>query len=155
MKKASVSQYQHVIGEVNSIHKLDCHFHGMFEFLAVKEDDINVFPDNPDSASRINNTLRWFGSHNHLFSSFFSNYETLFRYMKPQFACINPEVLEKANLSLKKMLEDEVAGMAFPVDARFFDDYLIVFGEDDVAGHQYPHGHSECTEAVRNLVTAH
>ena len=52
VKKASVSQYQH-IGEVNSITKLDCHFHGMFGFLAVKEDDINVFADNPDSASRI------------------------------------------------------------------------------------------------------
>ena len=59
MKKASVSQYHHVIGEVNSIHKLDRHFHGMFGFLAMKEDDIN---DNPDSASRIKNALRWFRS---------------------------------------------------------------------------------------------
>ena len=80
----------------------------------------------------------------------------LFRYMKPQFACINPEVLEKANLSLEKILEDEVVGMAFPVDAHFFDDYPCFFGEeDDIAGRQYPHGHSECTEAMKNLVTAH
>ena len=35
----SVSQYQQTIGEVNSITKLDCYFHGMFGFLAVKEDD--------------------------------------------------------------------------------------------------------------------
>ena len=47
VKKASVSQYQHTIGEVNSITKLDRHFHGMFGFLAVKEDDINVYADNP------------------------------------------------------------------------------------------------------------
>ena len=121
----------------------------------MKEDD-NVLADNPDSASRIKNALRWFRSHNHLYSSFFSNDETLFQYMKPQFACVNPEVLVKANLSLEKILEDEVAGMAFPVDARFFDDYSLVFGEeDDMAGRQYPHGHSECTKAVRNLVTAH
>ena len=40
-----------MIGEVNSVHKLDRYFHGMFGFLAVKEDDINVFADNPDSAS--------------------------------------------------------------------------------------------------------
>ena len=42
VKKASISQYQHTIGEVNSITKLHRHFHGMFGFLAVKEDDINV-----------------------------------------------------------------------------------------------------------------
>ena len=40
-----------MIGEINSVHKLDCHFHGMFGFLAVKDDDINVLADNPDSAS--------------------------------------------------------------------------------------------------------
>ena len=108
VKKASVSQYQHTIVEVNSINKLDHHFHGMFGFLAVKEDDINVFADNPDSASRIK-ALSWYCSHNHLYSSFYSNYETLFRYVKPQFGCINPEILAKANLSLEQILEDEVA----------------------------------------------
>ena len=77
VKKASVSQYQHNIGEVNSITKLDRHFHGMFGFLAVKEDDINVFAHNPDSASRIKKALSWYRSHNHLYSSFYSNYETL------------------------------------------------------------------------------
>ena len=156
VKKASVSQYQHTIGEVNSITKLDRHFHGMFGFLAVKEDDINVFADNPDSASRIKKALSWYCSHNHLYSSFYSNYETLFRYVKPQFGCINPEILAKANLSLEQILEDEVAGMAFPVDARFFDNYPLVFGkEDDVAGCQYPHEHSECQERMKELVTAH
>ena len=141
VKKASVSQYQHTIGEVNSITKLDRHFHGLFGFLAVKEDDINVFADNPDSAHRIKRALSWYRSHNHLYSSFYSNYETLFRYVKPQFGCINPELLAKANLSLEQILEDEVAGMAFPVDARFFDNYPLLFGKD--AGRQYPHEHSE------------
>ena len=61
-------------------------------------------------------------------------YETLVCYVKPQFGCINPEILAKANLSLEQILEDEVAGMAFPVDARFFDNYPFVCGnEDDVA----------------------
>jgi hypothetical protein len=151
VKKASMSQYQHTIGEVNSITKLDRHFHGMFGFLAVKED---VFADNPDSASRIRKALSWYRSHNHLYSSFYSNYETLFRYVKPQFGCINPEIIANANLSL--VLEDEVAGMAFPIDARFFDNYPLVLGkEDDVAGRQYPHEHSDCQERMKELVTAY
>ena len=76
VKKASISQYHHTIGEVNSIIKLDQHFHGIFVFLAV-EDDINVYADNPDSACRIKQALTWYRSHNYLYSSFYSNYETL------------------------------------------------------------------------------
>ena len=76
--------------------------------------------------------------------------------MKPQFGCINPELLAKSNLSLEQILEDEVAGMAFPVDARFFDNYPLVFGkEDDVAGRQYPHEHSECQERMKELVSTY
>ena len=59
VKKGSMCQYHHVIGEVNSITKLDRHFHGMFGFLAVKEDDINVFADNPDSPCRIKKALSY------------------------------------------------------------------------------------------------
>ena len=111
--------------------------------------------DNPDSASRIKKALSWYCSHNHLYSSFYSNYETLFHYVKPQFGCINSENLAKANLSLEQILEDEVAGMAFPVDTRFFDNYSLVFGkEDDVAGCQYPHEQCECQERMKELVTA-
>ena len=68
--------------------------------------------------------------------------ETFFHYIKPQFGCINPEIIAKVNLSLEQILEDEVAGMAFPIDARFFDNYPLVFGkEDDVAGRQHPREH--------------
>ena len=50
-----------------------------------------------------------------------------FHYIKPQFGCINPEIIAQANLSLKQILEDEVAGMAFPIDARFFDNYPLAY----------------------------
>ena len=40
VKKTSISQYHHTIGEVNSITKLDRHFHGMFGFLTIKEDKL-------------------------------------------------------------------------------------------------------------------
>ena len=46
VKKASIYQYHHATSEVNSITKLDRHFHGTLGFLAVKEDDINVYADN-------------------------------------------------------------------------------------------------------------
>ena len=78
-----------------------------------------------------------------------------FHCVKPQFGCINPEILAKANLSLEQILEDEVAGMAFPIDARFFDNYPLVFGkEDDVAGRQYPYEPSDCQERMKELVSA-
>ena len=109
-----------------------------------------------DSVCRIKQALTWYRSHNHLYSSFYSNYETLFRYVKPQFGCINPELLAKSNLSLEQILEDEAAGMAFPVDARFFDNYQLVFDkEDDVAGRQYPHEHSECQKRMKELVSTY
>ena len=58
-------------------------------------------------------------------------------------------------MSLEQILEDEVAGMAFPIDARFFDNYPLVFGkEDDVAGRQNPREHSDCQERMKELVTA-
>ena len=40
------------------------------------------------------------------------------RYCKPGF--INPKLLEDQNISLEKLLEDEAAGMAFPLDAKYF-----------------------------------
>ena len=89
----------------------------------------------------------WYRSHNHLYSSFYSNYETLFCYIKPQFGCINPDIIAKVKLSLEQILEDEVAGMAFLIDAWFFENYPLVFGkEDDVAGRQNPREHSDCQE---------
>ena len=58
---------------------------------------------------------------NHLYSTFFAQYETLFRYCKPSF--INPGLLDDLNIPLEKVLEDEAAGMAFPLDAKYFDDF--------------------------------
>ena len=58
-------------------------------------------------------------------------------------------------MSLEQILEDEVAGMAFLIDARFFDNYPLVFGkDDDVAGRQNPREHSDCQERMKELVTA-
>ena len=138
VKEASMCQYRHVQGEVNAITKLDRHYHGLFGFLAVKDSDIWQRSPSPVSSLRIKKAIRWLHVNNHLYSKFFSQYETLFRYCKPSF--INPSLLEDQSISLEKLLEDEAAGMAFPLDAKYFDDFPIIHRDlhADVAGRQYP-----------------
>ena len=118
VKKASMSQYQHLQGEVNAIKKLDRHYYGLFGFMAVKDSDIFTNSPDPHSSLRIKNAIRWFRANNQLYSSFFAHYETLFRYVKPGF--INPALLEEQNIPLERLLESEAAGMAFPLDAKYF-----------------------------------
>ena len=77
VKDAGVSQWHHIQGEINAIHKLDCHYYGMFGFLASKDNSINAYSPNPESSLRIHHALQWLHRHNHLYKSFFSNYETL------------------------------------------------------------------------------
>ena len=139
VKDASFSQWRRVQGEVNTTHKLDRHYYGIFGFLAVKDDDINVFSDNPDSSSRIKSALKWLKFNNHLYRSFYTEFETLFRYVKPQF--VNPGLLEKAGISIEKLLEEEAVGMTFPVDAKFFDQFPLIYDGADLAGRQNPTPH--------------
>ena len=141
VKKASMSQYHHLQGEINAIQKLDRHYYGLFGFLAVKDSDIFTKSPDPHSSLRIKRALRCFRDNNHLYSDFFAQYETLFRFVKPGF--INPDLLEQQNIPLERLLEDEAAGMAFPLDAKYFDDFPLVhdepkLGPSDKAGRQYP-----------------
>ena len=141
--------------EVNAIHKLDRHYYGIFGFLACKEEGIATSSDNPKASLRIHKALKWFKNHNHLYGSFFSNYETLFRYARPGF--INPELLEHQDIALEDLLEEEALGMAFPVDSRYLDQFPLIFNEEDkadVAGMQHPQPPMrESREALRDLVT--
>ncbi len=113
MKNAGFSQWKHVQGEVSALQKLDRHYNDLFGFLASKEDSIIQASINPKLALKIHRALRWFKQNNCLYRS---NYETLFRYVKPGFA--NPELLEHREISQEELLEDEAVGIAFPVDAQ-------------------------------------
>lgn len=55
----------------------------------------------------------------------------LFLYASPQF--INHGLMEDHRMPLCDLLQDEATGMAFPVDARFFDDYPLITEGLDVA----------------------
>ena len=138
VREASMTQYRHLQGEVNAITKLDKHYHGLFGFLAIKDSDIWEKSPSPVSSLRIKRAVWWMHANNHLYSKFFSQYETLMRYCKPSF--INPKLLEDQSISLEKLLEDEAAAMAFPLNAKYFDDFPVIRGDmhDDIAGRQYP-----------------
>ena len=156
VRDAGFAQWKHVQGEVNAIHKLDRHYYGIFGFLACKQDSIAASSNNPQASLRIHRALKWLKSNNPLYDSFFANYETLFRYAKPGF--INPQLLEQQEIPLEELLQDEAAGMAFPVDSRYFDQFPIIFDEDDegsdVVGTQHPQAHKhESQKAVKDLVT--
>ena len=144
-----MTQYRHLQGEVNAITKLDKHYHGLFGFFAIEDDDIWEKSPSPASSLCIKKAVRWMHANNHLYSNFFSQYETLMRYCKPRF--INPNLLEDQSISLENLLEDEAAGMAFPLDAKYFDDFPIiqVDMQDDIAGRQYPQ--PELAESLANL----
>ena len=77
VREASMTQYHHLQGEVNAITKLDKHYHGLFGFLAVKDSDIWAMSPSPASSLRIKRAVQWMHANNHLYSNFFSQYETL------------------------------------------------------------------------------
>ena len=154
VKDAGFAQWKHVQGEVNATHKLDRHYYGLFGFLACNEQSIQDNSSNPASSLRIHRAVKWLKGHNHLYGSFFANFETLFRYVKPGF--INPKLLQDQDISLENLLEDEAVGMAFPVDSCYFNRFPLIFGEDeaDVAGQQHPQNPMlECREYLKDLVT--
>ena len=153
MRDTGFSQWKHIQGEVNAMHKLDRHYYGIFGFLARQEESIAAYSSNPESSLRIHRALKWLQSHNQLYESFFSKYETLFRYAKPAF--VYPELLDAQDIPLDDLLQDEAIGMAFPVDSCYFDQYPLNFGEGsaDIAGLQHPqNAQPELQQCIQDLV---
>ena len=71
------------------------------------------------------------------------------RYHTP--SCINPKLLEDQSISLENVPEDEAAAMAFPLDAKYFDDFPVirVDMDNDIAGRQY--SRPELAESLVNF----
>ena len=74
------------------------------------------------------------------------------RYCKPSF--IHPKLLEDQSISLENLLKEEAAAMAFPLNAKNFDDFPVIRMDmqDDVAGCQYPR--PELAQSLVNLCQA-
>ena len=133
VKDAKQHQWKHVQGEVNSLHKLDKHYYGMFGFLMLNDKVKEHLTKYPEATERIRQALQWLKRNNDLYKTFLSRFETIYRYFRPDI--VNPEVLK---LDEDKILEDEAVGMAFPVDSNYFEQYAAIYGDADVAGVQHP-----------------
>ena len=133
VKDAKQHQWKHVQGEVNSLHKLDKHYYGMFGFLMLNDKVQEHMTKYPEAAERIRQALQWLKKNNDLYKTFLSRFETIYRYFRPEI--VNPEVLK---LNEDKILEDEAVGMAFPIDSNYFEQYAAIYDDADVAGVQHP-----------------
>ena len=133
VKDAKQHQWKHIQGEVNSLHKMDKHYYGMFGFLMLNDKVKEHLTKYPQAAERIRQALQWLKRNNHLYQTFLARFETIYRYFRPDIA--NPEVLE---LSEGEILEEEAVGMAFPVDSSYFNQFAALYGNADIAGVQHP-----------------
>ena len=133
VKDAKKHQWRHVQGEINSLHKLDKHYYGMFGFMLMNEKISDQLTKYPEACERVRNALSWLKSNNHLYKLFLARYETMYRFIRDNLA--NPEILK---VNYQNVLEEEAVGMAFPIDSNYFDQYSPLYGEMDVAGIQNP-----------------
>ena len=133
VKDAKMHQWRHVQGEINSLHKLDKHYYGIFGFMLLKENISDQMTKHPDACERVRKALLWLKQNNHLCKTFLSRFETMYRYIRN--SLVNPEILK---LNYQEILEEEAVGMAFPIDSDYFDKYSPLYGAMDLAGIQNP-----------------
>lgn len=122
VKDAKQHQWKHVQGEVNSLHKMDKHYYGMFGFLMLNDKVKEHLTKYPQAAERIRQALQWLKKNNDLYKQFLTRFETIYRYFRPDI--VNPEVL--------KLHEDQI------LDSAYFDQFAALYGDTDVAGIQHP-----------------
>ena len=116
-------------GKINSLHKLDKHYYGLFGFMLLNEKIRDELTKYPEACERVRKVKK----NNHLYKKFLARYETMYRFIRDNVA--NPEILK---IDYQDILHEEAVGMAFPVDSNFFDQYSPLYGEMDLAGIQNP-----------------
>ena len=159
VREVTPTQSRHVLGQVFTGHRLDRHYYGLFGFLAAREEDVKAHSKKPKSDIRILQALKWLKQNNHLYSGFYANFETLYRY-QPQSALLNPSLLEQQQITLDNLLQQEAIGMIFPSSSEYFDRFPAIHSMQQEAGVQHPcKDHEEMlAQAVvnlRQLTTAH
>ena len=131
--KLKMHQWRHIQGEINSLHKLDKHYYGLFGFMLMNEKVNDQLTKHPDAFERIRTALSWFKQNNHLYQTFLARFETMYRFLRDNL--VNPEMLK---LNYPEILEEEAVGMTFPIDSEYFDKYSPLYGNMDLAGIQNP-----------------
>ena len=149
VREAGFARFKHIQGEVNAGGKFVRHYKGIFGFLASNDENAAHLTGDQGSNHRMCHALKWYRSNNHLYSSFHSNFETLYRYSKPEI--MNPRLLEAQETRLSDLLQDELIGMTFPLDSTYFDG----LPSQVEAGVQHPQASlGECGHNLLELVTA-
>ena len=115
VKDAKQHQWCHMQGEINSLHKLDKHYYGLFGFMLLNEKISDELTKYPEACEQVRKALSWLKKNNHLYKKFLARYETMYRFIRYNVA--NPEILK---IDYQDILHEEAVGMAFPVDSNFF-----------------------------------
>ena len=156
IREVTPAQSRHVLGQVFMGHKLDKQYYRMFGFLAASEEDVKVHSKKPDSDIRILQALKWL---NHLYSDFYSNFETLYKY-QPQSGLVKPHLLKHQHFTLDALLQQEAIGMIFPSSSEYFDQFPAIHAILQPAGMQHPRKDLEgtlahATEYLQQITTAY
>ena len=117
VKDAKQHQWRHMQGKINSLHKLDKHYYGLFGFMLLNEKISDELTKYPEACEQVRKALSWLKKNNHLYKKFLARYKTMYRFIRDHVA--NPEVLK---IDYQDILQEEAVGMAFPVDSNFFND---------------------------------
>lgn len=96
----------------------------------------------------LHKSIRWLHANKHLYSSRFSRFETLLRYVKPEF--INPSLLDDLNI-LEKVLEGVAVRLAFLQMPNTLTSFPMITCVPDIASHQYPKSEHE---SLKQLILA-
>ena len=159
LRDVTPTQSRHVLGQVHMGHRLDRHYYGLFGFLAAKEEDVKAHSKKPQSDIRILRALKWLKQNNHLYSDFYANFETMYRY-QPQSVLVNPSLLEQQQIPLDDLLQQEAIGMIFPSSSEYFDQFPAIHSMQQEAGVQHPRKDLEemmarAVEQIQQLTTVH
>ena len=133
--------------------KLNNHYYGMFGFLVGKT-AADLSSQNQESTSdselRIRRALFWLRENNHLYTRFYANYETLYRFDPERIVHLNDadKVSDSRATSLAEHLHDEENGLVVSFNEQ--DDIQQLDQRIDHAGVQHPRSQDD-NESVRNL----
>ena len=90
--------------------------------------------------------MKWLKGHNHLYSEFYSNFETLYRYQERP-SILNPRLIEHQQFTYDDLLQQKALGMIFPSSSQYFDQFPAIHSVQQAAGIQHPReGQSERME---------
>eukprot|EP00112_Aurelia_sp_Birch-Aquarium-sp1_P026726 Seg968.10 transcript_id=Seg968.10/GoldUCD/mRNA.D3Y31 product="hypothetical protein" protein_id=Seg968.10/GoldUCD/D3Y31 len=145
--------WEHVQGQVSTMTKLNNHYYGMFGFLVGKT-AADLSSQNQESTTdselRIRRALFWLREHNHLYTRFYANYETLYRFDPERIVHLNDadKVSDSRDTSLTEHLHDEESGLVVSFNEP--DDIQQLDQRKDHAGVQHPRSQDN-SDSVRDL----